>query len=327
VQFKGKINEAIVEEIGEDVSSCYGQECLIVINHQSTGDVPVLMGAFLNKADVIPNMMWLMDRVFKFTNFGLVSLAHGDFFIRSGKNVRQSELDSLTRHLIEVYSRKRRKWLILFPEGGFLHKRKATSQKYAKANNLPDLERVSLPRLGAMHTIIQTLNPTITEAQSNHSLHNSNHKSESNAVNSIHHHKVFEDGLEKKDTCLKWVIDITIAYPKAEPLGLLTLCTGSRQPCKTVLHYRRYPIEEVPRALDAMTKWLYDRWVEKEHMLDEFYESGKFPEVKTTDDCKLLSEPKPVVLDNLWLFVLHIFFITSTLCHCYMLCSLISLIW
>lgn len=26
--------------------------------------------------------MWLMDHVFKYTNFGLVSLIHGDFFIR-----------------------------------------------------------------------------------------------------------------------------------------------------------------------------------------------------------------------------------------------------
>jgi hypothetical protein len=32
-------------------------------------------------------MMWLMDHIFKYTNFGIVSLIHGDFFIRqvSGK--------------------------------------------------------------------------------------------------------------------------------------------------------------------------------------------------------------------------------------------------
>lgn len=27
-------------------------------------------------------MMWLMDHIFKYTNFGIVSLIHGDFFIR-----------------------------------------------------------------------------------------------------------------------------------------------------------------------------------------------------------------------------------------------------
>lgn len=31
---------------------------------------------------MVQKMMWLMDHVFKYTNFGLVSLIHGDFFIR-----------------------------------------------------------------------------------------------------------------------------------------------------------------------------------------------------------------------------------------------------
>lgn len=34
---------------------------------------------------VVQRMMWLMDHVFKYTNFGLVSLIHGDFFIRQVK--------------------------------------------------------------------------------------------------------------------------------------------------------------------------------------------------------------------------------------------------
>ena len=31
---------------------------------------------------VVRQMMWLMDHIFKYTNFGIVSLIHGDFFIR-----------------------------------------------------------------------------------------------------------------------------------------------------------------------------------------------------------------------------------------------------
>ena len=31
---------------------------------------------------VVRKMLWLMDHVFKYTNFGVVSLIHGDFFIR-----------------------------------------------------------------------------------------------------------------------------------------------------------------------------------------------------------------------------------------------------
>lgn len=50
--------------------------------------------------------------------------------------------------------------MVLFPEGGFLCKRRETSQKYAKKNNLPILENVTLPRVGAMQMIFDTLGPT-----------------------------------------------------------------------------------------------------------------------------------------------------------------------
>lgn len=39
-------------------------------------------------------MMWLMDHVFKYTNFGLVSLIHGDFFIRQVRNTAGSGIVS-----------------------------------------------------------------------------------------------------------------------------------------------------------------------------------------------------------------------------------------
>lgn len=49
--------------------------------------------------------------------------------------------------------------MVLFPEGGFLCKRRETSQKYARRNNLPILENVTLPRVGAMQMIFDTLGP------------------------------------------------------------------------------------------------------------------------------------------------------------------------
>lgn len=49
--------------------------------------------------------------------------------------------------------------MVLFPEGGFLCKRRETSQKYAKKNNLPILENVSLPRVGALKTIFDIVGP------------------------------------------------------------------------------------------------------------------------------------------------------------------------
>lgn len=43
----------------------------------------MLMTTFNAKPNVLPNLMWIMDRVFKFTNFGIVSILHQDFFIMS----------------------------------------------------------------------------------------------------------------------------------------------------------------------------------------------------------------------------------------------------
>jgi hypothetical protein len=41
------------------------------------------MATFNTKKNVLPNLMWIMDRIFKYTNFGIVSILHEDFFIVS----------------------------------------------------------------------------------------------------------------------------------------------------------------------------------------------------------------------------------------------------
>lgn len=52
-----------------------------------------------------------------------------------------------------------RNWMVLFPEGGFLRKRKEVSQQYAAKNNLPIMNNVSLPRVGALKAIFSVLPP------------------------------------------------------------------------------------------------------------------------------------------------------------------------
>lgn len=54
--------------------------------------------------------------------------------------------------------------MVLFPEGGFLRKRKEVSQQYALKKNLPLMNHVSLPRVGALKAIFSVLPPH--EAQS-----------------------------------------------------------------------------------------------------------------------------------------------------------------
>ena len=82
-----------------------------------------------------------------------------------GRNKRDGSLKQLEKHLKDSYIPRNRKWIVLFPEGGFLCKRRETSQRFATKNNLPILENVSLPRVGAMQTIFDVIGP----AQNNNS--------------------------------------------------------------------------------------------------------------------------------------------------------------
>lgn len=70
-----------VVEMGDDITCCLDERTLVIANHQSTADVPMLMACFNAKKQILPNLMWIMDRVFKYTNFGVVSVIHQDFFI------------------------------------------------------------------------------------------------------------------------------------------------------------------------------------------------------------------------------------------------------
>lgn len=201
--FKLKNSYITVMEVGDDIERCLDKRTLVIANHQSTGDVPLLMACFNTKKTVLPNIMWIMDSLFKYTNFGIVSVLHQDFFIMSvrnqkysdlfwkiywfiefykysnsifqvsnlknreqkpsfifkGKDNRDKSLGHLYNHLMESYVPRHRKWMVLFPEGGFLRKRRAVSQRYAAKNNLPLLNNVSLPRVGALQAIMNTLGP------------------------------------------------------------------------------------------------------------------------------------------------------------------------
>ncbi|KAG7508348.1 integrator complex subunit 7 [Solea senegalensis] len=277
-----------VTEWGDDVRPISEEEAMVIVNHQSTGDVCTLMMCLQDKGTVVRKMMWLMDHVFKYTNFGLVSLIHGDFFIRQGKAHRDKQLVYLKDHLEKYYHSRDRKWIVLFPEGGFLRKRRETSQLFAKKNSLPHLTHVTLPRLGATHIILKTL----AAQQENGSV----------AMESLTSNQI-----GNKRTCLQWVIDVTIAYPKARPMDIQTWIFGYRPPTVTHVHYRMYPIKEVPVEAEALTDWLYQRFVEKEKLLTHFYDTGSFPPLEGHK----VAVSRQMTLDPVWLCVIQSFAFVS----------------
>lgn len=74
--------------------------------------------------------MWLMDVMFKWTPFGIIGRIHGDYFIQQGKATREKEIEKLKEHLRKVFWERDRRWVILFPEGGFYYKRVESSQRF-----------------------------------------------------------------------------------------------------------------------------------------------------------------------------------------------------
>ncbi len=185
-----KIVIAVIE-MGDDINKIVNDKALMLINHQSTSDVPLIMAALDGRSR---NIMWIMDRMFMKTNFGLVSWFHKDFFISSvcsdasrllirnvvievadlasftftqGKDRREQSLQELTLHLSNVYMPCQRTWILLFPEGGFLRKRREISRKFALQNNLPTLHHTTIPRVGAVQNVVATIGPARAKTLAN----------------------------------------------------------------------------------------------------------------------------------------------------------------
>lgn len=118
---------------------------LLLCNHISTADVPLMMQSFSTLTN--QSILWVLDAQFKPTNFGLVCSSHGDFFIAKDSFKDGSLRDQALRH-------PERNLLVLFPEGGFWRKRLEGSNRYALKNGLPMTRYVTHPRFGAFKDLI-----------------------------------------------------------------------------------------------------------------------------------------------------------------------------
>ena len=72
-----------VVELGDSLSDLESERCLLLANHQSTADVPLLMGMLSARRRAADNVLWIMDSMFRWTHFGMVSQVRGDFFVES----------------------------------------------------------------------------------------------------------------------------------------------------------------------------------------------------------------------------------------------------
>ena len=224
--------------------------------------------------------MWLMDSMFRWTPFGIIGRMHGDYLITQGKATRDKEILNLKQHLREVFWDRDRRWVILFPEGGFYYKRCEISQAYGEKNGFPHLKYTTLPRQGAVKAILEEIGPRDGESAS------SDEDGVSTRARSRSKLKLIKDTVDAirekkyvKETRppIKYVLDVTIAYPNGVPLSLATLILGSRETCDIAVNYKLYKVDEVPFHDDTKLRdWLYNVYKEKDEILANYYATGEF---------------------------------------------------
>ncbi|KAF2206720.1 hypothetical protein CERZMDRAFT_52485, partial [Cercospora zeae-maydis SCOH1-5] len=149
------------------------------------------------------------------------------------------------QHLDHLKDPKDPMWLLIFPEGTNLSDvTRQKSAKWAEKTGVPDMKHQLLPRSTGLHFCLQEL-----RASTN------------------------------------WLYDCTIAY-EGVPKGMYgqdiyTLKSSlfeGRPPKSVNMYFRRFKIADIPyQEEDAFTRWLLNRWREKDYMLDYFYKFGNFP--------------------------------------------------
>ncbi|MFH4977750.1 hypothetical protein AB6A40_004459 [Gnathostoma spinigerum] len=264
-----------VYEYGDDMSELCEERTLILCNHQSTADVPTLMAVLQSKGVASRKVMWLMDVMFRWTTFGIVGAMHGDYFIRQGRATRERELLRFKEHLCKVFWDRDRRWIIIFPEGGFYYKRIESSQRYGRENGYPFLRYTTLPRLGATKAILEQVGPRDDEEREDYQSKHRTGKLKliKDTVGAIRERKYVKETRPP----IKFVVDMTIAYPHGMPLSLATLLLGTREKCDIAVNYRIFKADEVPfHDEEKLRDWMYKVYQEKDDLLASYYACGEF---------------------------------------------------
>ena len=90
--------------------------------------------------------------------------------------------------------------------------------------------------------------------------------------------KGFAASVEGLRSHITAVYDITIGYENGVP-SLWQYIKGLAR--RIHVHVRRFPINEIPEQADTVRQWLFDRWHEKDDLLEHYYETGSFPSNRT----------------------------------------------
>ena len=116
---------------------------------------------------------------------------------------------------------------------------------------------------------------------------------------------------------LKYIIDVTIAYPNGIPIGIDDVVFGFLTGGKTVVHYRVYPISAVPLDEKSLLQWMYARYKEKDELLEKYYCTGSFLDQPVENgvkegSCDVLCAERTLSWNSSWCWMIHAFYLLST---------------
>ncbi|KAI7887625.1 uncharacterized protein EV154DRAFT_427102 [Mucor mucedo] len=157
----------------------------------------------------------------------------------------EQDKDNIIHNLQVSKKRNRPMWLVLFPEGTVISDdTRLKSKEFADKLHMDDFKFSLLPRTTGLLLCKETLGDSV-----------------------------------------EWLYDLTVGYPGIpigeNPEDVMTMqsifCKGTG-PKKIHIHIRRYRLDQIPSDTENFTKWLLERWTEKDRRLVYFNQYGTFPE-------------------------------------------------
>lgn len=171
----------------------------------------------------------------------------------------EKDKNNLSRHMRKLNNPTDPMWLMLFPEGTNLAPNtRKRSRKWADKNKMADMRHTLHPRSTGIQFCLKELRKTV-----------------------------------------KYVYDCTIAYEGvqrgqfAQDIFTIKASYLEGRPPKSVnMYWRRFPIASIPLDDDkAFERWLRKKWIEKDHLIEIYLHSGKFP---ADDGVSTLADGKTV---------------------------------
>ncbi|VDM39853.1 unnamed protein product [Toxocara canis] len=285
-----------VIEYGDDITQIANKRVLFMANHLGLIDHFVLMCAMYNKGTIAEKYLWVIYNIWKITPLGAMWLTHGNYFINGGAAQRERLLSQFREHLKNNYWKYDHRWLVIYPEGSRLFLIRESNARYAKKNGLKIFKNCALPRSSGVHAVFEVAGKR-------------------------------DDSIDKEmdvARCglggpVEYIVDCTLGYYKGDVPELGKYMTGDfpNNHSTVGIHYKIYPTKADWANEDKLREWLYDRFEEKDELLEYYYAKGEFP-MNSNSPRRPIHFPfsRCVVVETFWivLFYAHYYIWVKPFC-------------